>query len=482
MATDEEFDELLRKSSLGTSAARLLKARTPPSQRSIVSRLADLTYQIEYGTPEAARAALAQRIDLLTELEYAGVDATFDAAIDRRARVDDPDWPVVRGVLRGVPAVEFQPIGCFAMATPSGRRAYLRFGGIAWAEAVLQWPDDLASMSEPSNLVPILQRYGVVAPFLEHLFAEVLRAIGKWGAAGRSTQVVLPVAPQLINDPGFATTLSRELQRNQIAVPYMALIMTIAEEQLTEVGFDRLRELSRLGVELAVHNFRGAAPTRELVGLPLHHVMLDESITSNLDDENCRETVRELGEMGRRLGLQVVARGVDTLTQSTQLYDLGYTLGQGRHFAGPGSADELLRLLQTPLDFRGVPHRGWVAGQYFPSDDQFAELGPFMHVGTRTPFGDDAATVVFGRSQDERNDVKHDLERLADRLQPRDAADLRWLAQHVDDPQEPAEALSHVKALRDKEWLWSRILAITQGATPVTSWLSTLIQHVARLP
>jgi len=112
---------------------------------------------------------------------------------------------------------------------------------------------------------------------------------------------------------------------------------------LTDVGAATvaLRELRSLGVHLSVDDFgTGYSSLTYLKKFPVEAIKIDQSFVNGLgievDDSSIVEAVAHLGHS---LGLQVIAEGVETPLQLTQLRELGADQGQGYLFARPFAAD-----------------------------------------------------------------------------------------------------------------------------------------------
>jgi EAL domain-containing protein (putative c-di-GMP-specific phosphodiesterase class I) len=107
-----------------------------------------------------------------------------------------------------------------------------------------------------------------------------------------------------------------------------------------------LDELRRLGVGLALDDFgTGYSSLSYLQRLPVDTLKIDQSFVGRLGaDPTSGPLVRAIVEMGRALGMQVVAEGVETEWQLAYLREIGCQRGQGRLFAGPLTAEQFRRL------------------------------------------------------------------------------------------------------------------------------------------
>ena len=147
---------------------------------------------------------------------------------------------------------------------------------------------------------------------------------------------------QQLGDPDFCLVVEDSLRTSGIEAD--ALWFEITETALlTDVGAVTvaLRELRSLGVHLSVDDFgTGYSSLTYLKKFPVEAIKIDRSFVNGLgievDDSSIVEAVAHLGHS---LGLQVVAEGVETPLQLTQLRELGADQGQGYLFARPFAAD-----------------------------------------------------------------------------------------------------------------------------------------------
>jgi EAL domain-containing protein (putative c-di-GMP-specific phosphodiesterase class I) len=109
-----------------------------------------------------------------------------------------------------------------------------------------------------------------------------------------------------------------------------------------------LNELKRIGVKIALDDFgTGYSSLNYLKRFPIDIVKIDHEFVADLDhDEASRAIVSAVVELSHRLGMKVVAEGVETIEQYRQLAAVGCDYCQGYYFAPPMSADDLDTLLQ----------------------------------------------------------------------------------------------------------------------------------------
>ena len=129
----------------------------------------------------------------------------------------------------------------------------------------------------------------------------------------------------------------------ETGLPPGALTIEVSERMLVEdagpIG-DRLAELRDLGVKLAIDDFgTGYASLAHLRQLPADIIKIDPSFVSGLgDDPMLTLLTRTIVQVGRDLGMQVVAEGIEQPRQLAELTEMGCGYGQGFLVARPMAA------------------------------------------------------------------------------------------------------------------------------------------------
>ena len=120
---------------------------------------------------------------------------------------------------------------------------------------------------------------------------------------------------------------------------------------------ETLARLRSTGVHLSVDDFgTGYSSLTYLSRLPVDQMKIDKSFVTELDgSERDRAIVRSMIDLGRNLGLEVVAEGVSTASARQILAELGCRLGQGYLIARPVGPEELLRRLSASAGAAGPP-------------------------------------------------------------------------------------------------------------------------------
>ena len=141
-------------------------------------------------------------------------------------------------------------------------------------------------------------------------------------------------------------------------LPPASLILEITESQLMHDDMDTLaclHELTSLGVLLALDDFgTGYSSLGYLTRFPLHILKLDKSFITGVPYENKQSAISQaIIVLGRSLGLEVVAEGIESSAQLEFVVGEGCHYAQGYWFSRPQPAAQIQHLLSTEDRFEG---------------------------------------------------------------------------------------------------------------------------------
>jgi len=223
-------------------------------------------------------------------------------------------------------------------------------GAIIGAEALVRWNHPQAGTILPKTILPLAAQTGHRAALDEWVLRSACRQIRLWSDGRVPIPIAVNMSAQQVLDPGFPAHLG-EIMRDARIEPRF-LISEIPEtgfrERLDAAG-RVLAELADLGVRIAVDDFgTGHSSLGWLRNLPIGLLKIDRSfiagMTTNPRDE---AIVGALTSMGRALGMEVVAEGVETAVERDLLTALDCRWMQGFLFGPPMPVEAIDRLLST---------------------------------------------------------------------------------------------------------------------------------------
>jgi len=211
-------------------------------------------------------------------------------------------------------------------------------------EALVRWQHPEFGLLYPDQFIPLAERSG----FIIALGWEVLRLaceeLSRWQAEGRDLRLAINISAIQLRQADFSEKLLNELNRYQVQPQRLELEITETSVLDNEGhGIEHLQRLRSAGLAISLDDFgQGYAGFAHLQSLPLTKLKIDRAVIaplSNSPDDN--PIVASTIILAKRLGLEVVAEGVETREQLICLKLAGCDMVQGYHFSRPMSAEQL---------------------------------------------------------------------------------------------------------------------------------------------
>jgi diguanylate cyclase (GGDEF)-like protein/PAS domain S-box-containing protein len=224
-------------------------------------------------------------------------------------------------------------------------------GQVIGAEALLRWRLPGHGDIPPSEFIPLAEQSGLIHEIGEWVFGRVCADYATWKAQGLpSTRLSINLSLRQFSRSGTVERIA-ELLRTY-AVPASMIELEITESTLMDSARSgpSLDALTALGFRLAIDDFgTGYSSLAALRQMPVQTLKIDRSFVQRIvDSAEDALLVRTIIEMGRNLGLEVVAEGIESTEQHQRLAEWGCHLGQGRLFGDPMTAETLSTRLHRP--------------------------------------------------------------------------------------------------------------------------------------
>jgi diguanylate cyclase (GGDEF)-like protein/PAS domain S-box-containing protein len=225
-------------------------------------------------------------------------------------------------------------------------------------EALLRWAHPERGLVGPDEFIPLAESRRLILPIGHWVLHEALTAAVRWRREGLATgPVAVNLSTLQFQAPGFAESVERALADTGASGDMLELELTerMLMDDLPAVQ-SALARLKALGVGIAVDDFgTGYTSLAHLKDLPLDRLKIDRSFVEDLPhDRGAAAIARAVVQMGKGLGLQVIAEGVETAAQRDWVRSAGCDGRQGFLDARPMSAEALLDWLRA----RKPPARG----------------------------------------------------------------------------------------------------------------------------
>jgi diguanylate cyclase (GGDEF)-like protein/PAS domain S-box-containing protein len=223
-------------------------------------------------------------------------------------------------------------------------QALLETGEVHSVEALLRWNHPERGLIGPGEFIPLAQQTGLIRPLTLYVIGEALRQCRAWEHEGIELAVAVNVSTRNLLDVEFPAQVKALLDAWGLGASRLALEIT-EDSVLTDPVRTKaiLEELAGMGIRLAIDDFgTGYSSLAYLKRLPITEIKIDRSFVMGMaTDEDDATIVRSTIDLGRNLGLEVVAEGVETEPIWNTLRELGCTIVQGYFLSRPLPPDEL---------------------------------------------------------------------------------------------------------------------------------------------
>jgi len=292
-------------------------------------------------------ATLLQRADVAMYLAKSdqGGPVTYDAARDeyrpeRLAMVSELHGAILAGEIE----VHYQP------------QLELRSGRVLGVEALARWHHPVRGWVPPAEFVPVAETTGLIGRLTQHVLTEALTQAAAWRTAGRELRMSVNLSARDVLDQELPARVAEVLRSTGVDGSQVCLEITetsaVTDANRTAMVVERL---ATMGVTVSIDDFgTGYSSLVHLRLLRVQEVKIDRAFILGLNrdalDAEDQALVRAILDLGRALGLQVVAEGIEGPLAMERLAAMGCEIGQGYHFTRPMPAAGL----ETWLDEHAI--------------------------------------------------------------------------------------------------------------------------------
>jgi diguanylate cyclase (GGDEF)-like protein/PAS domain S-box-containing protein len=223
-------------------------------------------------------------------------------------------------------------------------KAVLADGDVRSVEALLRWNHPTRGLVPPDDFIPLAQQTGLIKPLTLYVVDEALRQCRAWLDDGLRLSIAVNLSTRNLLDVQFPTEVRGLLDRWDVEPGLLELEITESTMLADPVRCKQILErLSEMGIRLSIDDFgTGYSSLAYLKGLPVDEIKIDRSFVLGMrSSEDDATIVRSTIDLGRNLGLEVVAEGVETEDVWNHLGSLGCTVAQGYYLSRPVPPAEL---------------------------------------------------------------------------------------------------------------------------------------------
>jgi diguanylate cyclase (GGDEF)-like protein len=260
-------------------------------------------------------------------------DAAMDADMRRRKQLEED---LRNAIYDNGLSLAFQPI-----MNPSGE-------WMIGVEALCRWQHPFRGEIRPADFIPIAEHGELVVPLGEWVLRRACREAGAWP----DLSLAVNISPLQFRRPDFVDMVERilsetgfESSRLELELTESALLGNVEDAEAA------MRRLTSLGVRLALDDFgTGYSSLLYVRTFPFHRLKVDRSFVSNIEGAaNAAAIVHAIVSLGRGLGMEVTAEGVETAEQHLFLRAAGVHALQGYRFGQPVCAQTITERLARQI-------------------------------------------------------------------------------------------------------------------------------------
>ena len=221
---------------------------------------------------------------------------------------------------------------------------------VVGVEALLRWQHPRLGLVSPDQFIPLAEQNGCIVAIGEWILDQACRQLREWHDQGFSElRMAVNLSTVQLHHNELPRVVNNLLQVYRL--PPGSLELEVTETSLMEdisTAAQHLLSLRRSGALIAIDDFgTGYSSLSYLKSLPLDKIKIDKSFVQDLmDDDDDATIVRAIIQLGKSLGMQVIAEGVETAEQEAYIIAQGCHEGQGYHYSKPLPARELTHFIR----------------------------------------------------------------------------------------------------------------------------------------
>jgi EAL domain-containing protein (putative c-di-GMP-specific phosphodiesterase class I) len=228
---------------------------------------------------------------------------------------------------------------------------HLESGRIIGLEALARWTHPEHGPISPTKFIPVAEETGLIQPLGDWVFWEACRHLRQFKDQGaEGIRMAVNLSAQQLRHEGLPSVVRGALACFDLKAEEIELEITESVAmQNPAATIAILEQLSDMGIVLAIDDFgTGYSSLAYLKHLPIHRLKLDRAFVKDIETDTddaaiCHATI----VLGHKLGLDLVAEGVETEGQRDYLHNLGCDVLQGFLYSRPLSAEAVIGFLKS---------------------------------------------------------------------------------------------------------------------------------------
>ncbi len=230
----------------------------------------------------------------------------------------------------------------------------IQSGQLVGFEALVRWLHSERGLLPPSEFVSVLETTSLIGPLTRWVFDSAVAQLAAWGEAAGNLSVAVNVSVRNLRDPTMASWFVERLAIHDID-PSRVIIEITETAIATDPRrvMEHISQLESAGIRISLDDFgQGYTSLSQLSTLRVNELKIDREFISSMHDSlKDNAIVASVIELGHRLGLNVVAEGVESTEELDVLRSLGCDVAQGFLFSKPLTAAAARAYFEGRLPF-----------------------------------------------------------------------------------------------------------------------------------
>lgn len=226
----------------------------------------------------------------------------------------------------------------------------MKSGKIDKLEALIRWINKEGNFVNPELFIDLAEKAGLIVSLTRWVILQVIKQTEQWNQMGYQFKVSINLSAQDIQNEQFVEYLLTTVKAHDVATKQITLELTerdIAENEALVVA--RLSHLKSLGFAISVDDYGiGQSSLAKLKSLPVDELKIDKTFILQLEQcQKDQDIVSSTISLGHKLGMSVVAEGVENKESLLLLNNFSCDYAQGYYLSRPVSADQFIEWYKT---------------------------------------------------------------------------------------------------------------------------------------
>ena len=219
-----------------------------------------------------------------------------------------------------------------------------------WVEALMRWHSPKFGEVTPDKFIPIMEKEKLIIPIGTWVLEKACRQLKKWHEIGYTNfGVSVNVSSVQLQHYDFAKVVQCTLFENGVNPKNILLEITESSKLNADTNvINTLKILREMGVRISIDDFgTGYNCMKYLHEFECTSLKIDKFFVKNLENDRGKILIDSIISLGHRMGLKIIAEGIETIKQCEQLKSMGCDMLQGYNLCKPASPERLLLFLEN---------------------------------------------------------------------------------------------------------------------------------------